>query len=80
MQREAQDSEIASKRRSMVGTGDRAEKIRTYNFPENRVSDHRIKITLYKLDSFMNGQLDEIIDALAVADRAAQLSEQSEQQ
>ncbi len=76
MQRSAHDEEIASKRRSMVGTGDRSERIRTYNFPENRVSEHRINLTIYKLDSFMNGQLDEVIDALAVADRTARLAEQ----
>ncbi len=76
MKQSAHDEEIASKRRSMVGTGDRSERIRTYNFPENRVSEHRISLTIYKLDSFMNGQLDEVIDALAVADRAAQLAEQ----
>ena len=74
MQRAEQEGEIASKRRSMVGTGDRSEKIRTYNFPENRISEHRIKMTIYKLDSFLNGQLDEVIDALALADRTAQLA------
>lgn len=74
MQQQAQDSEIASKRRSMVGTGDRSERIRTYNFPESRISDHRIGLTIYKLDSFLNGALDEVIDALALADRTAQLS------
>ncbi len=76
MQREAHDSEIASKRRSMVGTGDRSERIRTYNFPESRISDHRIGLTIYKLDSFLNGQLDEVIDALALADRTEQLAGQ----
>ena len=76
MQRAEKEGEIASQRRSMVGTGDRSEKIRTYNFPENRISEHRIKLTIYKLDSFLNGQLDEVIDALALADRTAQLSEQ----
>lgn len=78
MQRAAQDSEIASKRRSMVGTGDRSERIRTYNFPESRISDHRIGLTLYKLDSFLNGSLDEVIDALALADRTAQLAGENE--
>jgi peptide chain release factor 1 len=73
MQQAAQDSEIASKRRSMVGSGDRSERIRTYNFPESRISDHRIGLTIYKLDSFLNGSLDEIIDALALADRTEQL-------
>ena len=58
------DEAIASDRRSQVGTGDRSERIRTYNFPQGRVTDHRIGLTLYKLDSVMNGDLDEIIDAL----------------
>ncbi len=70
-----QEEAIASDRRSQVGTGDRSEKIRTYNFPESRISDHRIKLTLYKLDSFLNGSLDEVIDALALAERTAQLAE-----
>ena len=74
MQRKAHDNEIASKRRSMVGTGDRSERIRTYNFPESRISDHRIGLTIYKLDSFLNGALDEVIDALALADRTEQLA------
>lgn len=75
MQKQAQENEIAAKRRSMVGTGDRSERIRTYNFPESRVSDHRIGLTLYKLDSILNGSLDEIIDSLAMADRMRMLSE-----
>ena len=70
-----QEEAIASDRRSQVGTGDRSEKVRTYNFPESRISDHRIKLTLYKLDSFLNGSLDEVIDALALAERTAQLAE-----
>lgn len=68
-----QDSEIASQRRSQVGTGDRSERIRTYNYPQGRVSEHRIGLTLYKLEAVLNGDLDEIIDALITADRAAQL-------
>ncbi len=71
------DDKIASERRSQVGTGDRSERIRTYNFPENRVSDHRIGLTLYKLESILNGNLDELIDALATADRAKKLAEQN---
>jgi len=71
------DDKIASERRSQVGTGDRSERIRTYNFPENRVSDHRIGLTLYKLESILNGNLDEVIDALATADRAKKLAEQN---
>ena len=54
----------AEARRSQIGTGDRSEKIRTYNFPQGRVTDHRIKLTLHKLDSIMNGDLDEVIDSL----------------
>ena len=74
----AQEDEIAAERRSQVGTGDRSERIRTYNFPENRVSDHRIKLTIYKLDQFLNGDMDEILDALIAADTAEKLKEQSE--
>ncbi|MDD3138761.1 MAG: peptide chain release factor 1 [Lachnospiraceae bacterium] len=64
----------AEARKSQVGTGDRSEKIRTYNFPQGRVTDHRIKLTLHKLDSILNGDLDEIIDSLIAADQAAKLS------
>ncbi len=71
-----QDKAIAGERRSQIGTGDRSERIRTYNFPEGRVSDHRIGLTLYKLDSILNGSLDEVIDALATADQAAKLAKQ----
>ncbi len=63
----------AEARRSQVGTGDRSEKIRTYNFPQGRVTDHRIKLTLHQIDSIMNGDLDEIIDSLIAADQAAKL-------
>ena len=72
----AQEDAIASSRRSQVGTGDRSEKIRTYNYPESRISDHRIKLTLYKLEQILNGNLDEVIDALATADQAAKLAAQ----
>ena len=71
--REAQSSEIAAQRKAQVGTGERNERIRTYNFPQSRVTDHRIGLTLYKIDSIINGDLDEIIDALITADRAAKL-------
>ena len=64
----------AEARRSQVGTGDRSEKIRTYNFPQGRVTDHRIKLTLHRLDSIMNGDLDEIIDSLIAADQSAKLA------
>ena len=73
----AHDAE-AEARRSQVGTGDRSEKIRTYNFPQGRVTDHRIKLTLHKLDSIMNGDLDEIIDSLIAADQAAKLASMNE--
>ncbi len=76
LERERQDSERAETRRSLVGSGDRSEKIRTYNFPQGRVTDHRIKLTLHKLDKIMNGEdLDEVVDALVAADRAARLAE-----
>ena len=69
----------AESRRSQVGTGDRSEKIRTYNFPQGRVTDHRIKLTLHRLDSIMNGDLSEIIDSLIAADQAAKLANLQEQ-
>lgn len=71
------DAAIAADRRSQVGTGDRSERIRTYNFPENRVSDHRIGLTLYKLDRFMDGELDDVLDALLTADTAEKLKAQN---
>ncbi|MBQ3919786.1 MAG: peptide chain release factor 1 [Oscillospiraceae bacterium] len=71
---EEQNAKIASDRRSQVGTGSRSERIRTYNFPEGRLTDHRIGLTLYKLESIMNGNLDEVIDALTTADQAAKLA------
>ena len=74
---EQQDS-IAAERRSQVGSGMRNERTRTYNFPQGRVTDHRIGLTLYKLDDVMNGDLDEIIDALAAAEQAEKLQSTSE--
>ena len=66
--------EIADERKSQVGSGDRSERIRTYNFPQGRVTDHRINLTLYKLEQILNGQIDELIDSLITADQAAKLS------
>ncbi|MGN0594630.1 MAG: peptide chain release factor 1 [Hominimerdicola sp.] len=76
---QAQNDEIAANRRSQVGTGDRSERIRTYNYPEGRISDHRIGLTIYRLEQVLNGNLDEIIDALATADQAAKLAKQEEE-
>ncbi|MDE6625305.1 MAG: peptide chain release factor 1 [Lachnospiraceae bacterium] len=74
----AHDAE-AELRKSQVGTGDRSEKIRTYNFPQGRVTDHRIKLTLHRLDQVMDGDLDEIIDSLTAADQAAKLAKMNEE-
>ncbi len=72
MQQE-QNKEIADQRKSQVGSGDRSERIRTYNFPQGRVSDHRINLTIYKLDNFLDGELDEIIDGLITTDQAEKM-------
>jgi peptide chain release factor 1 len=66
----AKQSELAAQRKSLVGSGDRSEKIRTYNYPQNRCTDHRINLTLYNLDQIMDGQIDGIIEALQVAENA----------
>ena len=72
------ESAEASARKSMVGSGDRSERIRTYNFPQGRVTDHRINMTLYRLESFLDGDMDEMIDGLILAERTAQLSGEAE--
>ncbi len=72
-EREKQAAAVAAERKSQVGTGDRSERIRTYNYPQGRVTDHRIGLTLYKLEAILNGDLDEIIDALITADQAEKL-------
>jgi peptide chain release factor 1 len=66
----AKQSELAAQRKSLVGSGDRSEKIRTYNYPQNRCTDHRINLTLYNLDQIMDGQIDGIIEALQMAENA----------
>jgi peptide chain release factor 1 len=73
VERERREAEIAKDRKAQVGTGERSEKIRTYNFPQNRVTDHRIGLTLHRLDQVLNGDLDELIDALQAWTQAAQL-------
>ena len=70
--------EYSENRKNQVGTGDRSERIRTYNFPQGRVTDHRIGFTLYSLDAFIMGDLEEMIEALIIADREIKLSENSD--
>ena len=77
LQRQKQQSEYADQRKGQIGTGDRSERIRTYNFPQGRVTDHRIGLTLYKIDSIMGGDLDEVIDALTLAEQTAMLNEET---
>ena len=74
-----QDSKLAEERRTQVRTGDRSERIRTYNYPQGRVSDHRIGLTLYKLEQILNGDLDELIDALITADTAEKMKAGAEE-
>lgn len=74
-EQEKADAQVAQERKSQVGTGDRSERIRTYNYPQTRVTDHRIGLTLYKLQEVLDGELDELLDGLAAADRAAKLEE-----
>ena len=80
MELQKQHDAEAADRKSQIGTGDRSEKIRTYNFPEGRVTDHRIKLTLYKLDQIMNGDLNELIDSLMAADQTAKLAQVNEEE
>ncbi|MBE6839920.1 MAG: peptide chain release factor 1 [Ruminococcus sp.] len=73
-----QNDKIASERKMQVGTGDRSERIRTYNYPQGRLTDHRIGLTIYRLEDMLNGNLDEVFDALATADQAAKLANQEQ--
>ena len=75
-----QDAQLAEERRSQVGTGDRSERIRTYNYPQGRITDHRIGMTVYKFDDMLNGNIDEMVDALITADRAAKIEDSIESQ
>ena len=77
-ERRKQEEKIASDRKSQVGTGDRSERIRTYNYPQGRVTDHRIGLTIHRLESIMNGDLEEIITALITAHQAEKLQESVE--
>jgi peptide chain release factor 1 len=78
MELERQRAEIGAERRSMVGTGDRSEKIRTYNFPQNRVTDHRIGLTLHQLDTIIDGRLDAVLDALTTYYQTEKLKQQTQ--
>ncbi len=73
IEKQKQDSEVANARKSQVGSGDRSEKIRTYNYPQGRITDHRIGMSIYQMENFLNGELDEMIDNLIAADRAEKL-------
>jgi len=73
MEQRKKAESLSSERQSQIGTGDRSERIRTYNYPQGRVTDHRIGMTLYSLENFLNGKIDEMVDALITADRAEKL-------
>ncbi|MEG1863094.1 MAG: peptide chain release factor-like protein, partial [Oscillospiraceae bacterium] len=79
MEKAKSDAEVAQTRKSQVGTGDRSERIRTYNYPQGRLTDHRIGLTLYRLDQILNGDLDEVIDSIITADQAEKLKANSEE-
>ena len=78
-ERQERDSKLASERKSQVGSGDRSEKIRTYNYPQGRITDHRIGMSIYQMEDFLNGNLDEMIDNLIAADRAEKLKGSEEE-
>ena len=79
MEKQKRDSELANERKSQVGSGDRSEKIRTYNYPQGRITDHRIGLSIYQMENFLNGDLDEMIDNLIAADRAEKLQGNDEE-
>ncbi len=72
-ERREQEEKLSSERKSQVGTGDRSEKIRTYNYPQGRITDHRIGLSIYQMEDFLNGDMDEMIDSLIATDRAEKL-------
>jgi len=78
MEKQKQDSELASNRKSQVGSGDRSEKIRTYNYPQGRITDHRIGMSIFQMENFLNGDIDEMVDNLIAADRAEKLKGEDE--
>ncbi len=78
IEKEKQDKELASERKSQVGSGDRSEKIRTYNYPQGRITDHRIGLSIFQFENFLNGDLDEMIDNLIATDRASRLNGDNE--
>ena len=78
MEKQKQDNEISSARKSQVGSGDRSEKIRTYNYPQGRITDHRIGMSIYQMENFLNGDIDEMVDNLIAADRAERLKGEDE--
>ena len=73
-----QDAEVANARKSQVGSGDRSEKIRTYNYPQGRITDHRIGVSIFQFENFLNGDIDELVDSLIAADRAEKLKGEEE--
>ena len=77
-EKEKQDSEIANARKSQVGSGDRSEKIRTYNYPQGRITDHRIGMSIFQMENFLNGDIDAMVDNLIAADRAERLKGEEE--
>ena len=78
IEKEKQDSEIANARKTQVGSGDRSEKIRTYNYPQGRITDHRIGMSIFQMENFLNGDIDAMVDNLIAADRAERLKGEEE--